>query len=82
MELKKKNIRIVNLLISYKGTLWRDLPKLERIENRNNWEKLSITNNLIIFVIVFILFYFICSLPWKFWLQLGGKYSFFFLVDV
>ena len=42
MELKKKKIRIVNLIISYKGTLWRHLPKLERNENRNNWEKLSI----------------------------------------
>ena len=72
-----------NLLISYKGTLWRDLPKLERNVNRNNWEKLSITNNLIISVVVFILFYFICSLPWKFWPQLGRKYAyFFFLVDV
>ena len=79
MELKKKkNIRILNLLISYKGTLWRHLPKLERNENRNNWEKLSITNNLITSVVVFISFYFICSLPSKFWLQLGGKYSSFF----
>ena len=60
MDLKKKRIlRIVNLLISYKGTLWRYLPKLERNVNRNNWEKLSITNNLIISVVVFILFYFI-----------------------
>ena len=31
----KKNIRIVNLLISYKETLWRDLPKLERKEKKN-----------------------------------------------
>ena len=57
MELKEKKFCIVNLLISYKGTLWRDLPNLERNENRNNWEKLSITNNLIISVVVFILFY-------------------------
>ena len=34
VELKKKILRIVNLLISYKGTLWRDLTKLERNENR------------------------------------------------
>ena len=36
MELKeKKNIRIVNLLISYKETLRRGVPKLERKEKKN-----------------------------------------------
>ena len=56
MELREKMLFLVNLLISYKETLRRGLPYREsklNFRKRNSREKLSKTNDLIIFLSYF-----------------------------
>ena len=78
MELKEKMLFIVNLLYKLQRDLetWLTLSRKQTqfiLRRRNSREKLSKTNDLIIFLL----------LPWKFCPRIAGKLtSFAFLVYV